>query len=123
MTKPKRESLKTFNIEVHGKGKPKKYSVKGLKAEEYAITEFAVVFKVISHEKAVTFSTVLNTEAILYYTVVEPGMSHVYSFAFTSLFFLQALRFFNSPRIPGLMGLFVLLALICLIRPVNVLKP
>lgn len=62
----------------------------------------------------VTFGTNL-----FYYVVGEPGMSHVYSFAFVSLFVYFGKCFFNSGNSKLLIPISVILGLIILIRPVN----
>lgn len=63
---------------------------------------------------AITFATNL-----FYYAVCEPAMSHVYSFAFVTMFIHYMLRFFTQPSARIYFVLCVLLGLIVLIRPVN----
>ena len=58
---------------------------------------------------------------LYHYTVNEPAMSHVYSFAFVNLFVYQGLLFFrNGKRTHLFLGLFFL-GIITLIRPVNLM--
>jgi hypothetical protein len=68
----------------------------------------------------VLLATVFGTN-LFYYTVREPGMSHVYSFAFISMFLFFARQYFATfhPKYLPLMAL--IMGLIFLIRPVNVL--
>lgn len=65
-------------------------------------------------------ATVFGTN-LFYYTVCEPGMSHIYSFAFISGFLYLSKRFFikKEMAILGLVG--VILGIIFLIRPLNIL--
>lgn len=63
---------------------------------------------------AITFATNL-----FYYAVCEPAMSHVYSFAFITMFIYYALHFFTQYAARVYFILCALLGLIILIRPVN----
>ena len=56
---------------------------------------------------------------LFYYTVVEPGMSHAYSFAFISMFVYYARKFFITHYRPTVFYCAALLGIIVLIRPVN----
>ncbi len=58
---------------------------------------------------------------LFYYTVVESGMSHVYSFAFVALFVRYAYKALNSYDLSALYIAAIALAIIVLIRPVNIL--
>ncbi|MBC7864969.1 MAG: hypothetical protein IAF38_18490 [Bacteroidia bacterium] len=58
---------------------------------------------------------------LFYYSVVEPGMSHVYSFALIACFLVNAKKmcgYYSSRRV---IYIAILLALIFLIRPANIL--
>ena len=55
------------------------------------------------------------------YTVLDPGMSHVYSLAFFAMFIWLAQLFFEQPSLRRLYGLSLLLGIIVLIRPSNAL--
>lgn len=58
---------------------------------------------------------------MFHYVVSEPMMSHIYSFAFVNLFVYCFLKFFDTQRVKFfLWGVFAL-AIIALIRPVNIL--
>ncbi|HEY6161837.1 MAG TPA: hypothetical protein VI112_11450 [Bacteroidia bacterium] len=56
---------------------------------------------------------------LFYYAVVEPGMSHVYSFAFIGMFVYYARKFFITHHKPTVFYCAALLGVIVLIRPVN----
>ncbi len=56
---------------------------------------------------------------LFYYSISEPGMSHVYSFAFVSMFFYYARQYFLTFRPGNVLLLALLLGFIVLIRPVN----
>jgi len=71
--------------------------------------------------RAITlFAGVFGTH-LFYYAVVEPGLSHIYSFAFISMFFFCSRKYFYSPKKKYVFYLSVLLAMIILIRPINIL--
>lgn len=55
------------------------------------------------------------------YTVVETGLSHVFSFGFVSAFVYFSKRFFDSPNTKYLPILAALLGMIVLIRPINLM--
>lgn len=56
---------------------------------------------------------------LFYYSISEPGMSHVYSFAFISMFIYYASQYFSTFRPVNILILALLLGFIVLIRPVN----
>lgn len=56
---------------------------------------------------------------LFYYAIVEPGLSHIYSFAFVSMFLYFAKSYFLSFEKKHLIYLAAILAMIILIRPVN----
>ena len=64
------------------------------------------------------FAIVFGTNAF-YYTIGEPSMSHIYSFAFITMFCYFSKRYFKSNQMGITLLLALLLGLICLIRPVN----
>ena len=66
----------------------------------------------------VLFVSVFGTH-VFYYTVVEPAMSHVYSWAFVSLFVYASKRYFLRPKPSYLPLLGLALGMVLLIRPVN----
>lgn len=58
---------------------------------------------------------------LVQYTTIQPGWSHVYSFALIALFLLVAQRSQEGMTTGRILGLGLLLGLIALVRPVNVL--
>lgn len=66
----------------------------------------------------VLFAMVFGTN-VFYYTVGESSMSHIYSFAFVTLFVYYAKRYFGDYRLKDTLILAALFGLITLIRPVN----
>ena len=78
----------------------------------YNVNEWVITFIII----ATAFGT-----NIFYYTIVEPGMSHVYAFAFMSGFVFYAKNYFKSSSIKSLLLLALCLGFAIIIRPTNVL--
>lgn len=68
----------------------------------------------------VVFTAIFGTN-VYYYIVVEPGMSHIYSFAFVTLFAFSMLRFFGKPSAKYYLTAMFALGMIILIRPIDVL--
>lgn len=68
----------------------------------------------------ILFAAVFGTN-LFYYTVGEPGMSHIFSFAFISMFFYYSKRYFNYFRKNDIIILLLILGVIVLIRPINIL--
>jgi hypothetical protein len=64
------------------------------------------------------FAAVFGTN-LFYYAVIEPGMSHIYSFAFISMFFYYSKRYYSSFQKKYILILAIILGIIVLIRPVN----
>ena len=93
----------------------------------YALLALFFLFRVLSELNIskniialVALVAIFGTN-IYYYIVIEPGMPHVYSFAFVSLFALSAIKFFKNPSKKFyIIGMFAL-GMAVLIRPVNVL--
>lgn len=56
---------------------------------------------------------------LFYYSVGEPGISHVFSFAFVALFGWQATRYFQMPDRKHIPVMAFALAIIVLLRPIN----
>ena len=68
----------------------------------------------------ILFTSVFATH-LFYYTVGEPSMSHVFSFAFTAMFFHYSKQYFASCQKRLIPCLGFLLGIIFLIRPVNIM--
>ena len=76
-------------------------------------------YEIREREKSlVLFAAVFGTN-LFYYVVGEPGMSHVYSFAFISMFFHYSRKYFSAYQPIYIPILGFLLGMIVLIRPVN----
>jgi hypothetical protein len=68
----------------------------------------------------ILFAIVFGTN-VFYYTVVEFSMSHIYSFAFVTIFLYCIKRYFLSGTSKFMVLSGLLLGIITLIRPVNIL--
>jgi len=68
----------------------------------------------------VLFATIFGTN-ILYYVAVAPGMSHIYSFAFTCMFIYSAKKYFLSLNRKYFLLMAISIGITVLIRPVNIL--
>ena len=66
----------------------------------------------------VLFAAVFGTN-LFYYTVREPAMSHIFSFAFIAGFLYYSKLYFTSLKTKYLPVIALALGIICLIRPVN----
>lgn len=77
---------------------------------QYKASDGVISFLLI----AITFGTNL-----FYYSLKEPSMSHVYSFAFITLFIYSLHNYFILPNRRTVFVLAVILGIIVLIRPVN----
>ena len=93
----------------------------------YALLAQFLLFRILSELNIskkiialVIFTAIFGTN-VYYYIVIEPGVTHIYSFAFVALFALSAMRFFSKPSIKYfLLGMFAI-GMVVLIRPVNML--
>ena len=80
---------------------------------------FLKFYKINEWQKSLILVTAVFGTNLFYYTVCEPGMSHIYSFAFISMFFYYTTQYFASFRKKYLIKLAIILGLIVLIRPIN----
>lgn len=93
----------------------------------YALLTQFLLFRILSDLNIsrkiialVIFTAVFGTN-VYYYIVIEPGVSHIYSLAFVTLFAFSVSRFFRKPSGKYfLMGMFAL-GVVVLIRPLNIL--
>lgn len=69
--------------------------------------------------QAITIAALMLGTHLFYYTLVAPGMSHVYSFALFALFLLEGQRYAADGSSQKLMTMGALLGLLVLVRPVN----
>lgn len=87
----------------------------------YFLNKLLLLYEVKEKHRALLIAmTALGTHAFNY-AVVEPGMSHIYSFAFVCLFMYVVKLFFIKPTFRYAVFASLLLGIVVLIRPVNVL--
>ena len=93
------------------------YILMGMVLLAIVLREYAISENIIS---LVIIAAVFGTN-LLHYTITEPSMSHMYSFAFVNLFVYCFIRFFKMPSaryfIVGMIGL----GMLTLIRPINIM--
>ncbi len=77
------------------------------------------LYKIKEIHKCLVLTIAVFGTNLFYYTVGEPGMSHVFSFAFITMFIYYAKLFFTSSMAKLLLVMGALLGIIVLIRPVN----
>ena len=79
---------------------------------DYAIPHWAI---------SVTLILAVFATNLFAYTIVETGLSHVFSFGFIAAFIYFSKRYFDSPESNKLPILALLLGIIVLIRPINLM--
>ena len=77
------------------------------------------LYEISERNKSVALLAAAFGTNLFYYAIVEPGLSHIYSFAFVSMFIYFAKRYFTSYEKKYVIYLAAVLAMIILIRPVN----
>ncbi len=70
------------------------------------------------HRVLTLFAAVFGTN-LFYYTVGEPAISHINSFAFVSMFFYFSKKYFTAYNKKYILLLAIILGIIILIRPIN----
>lgn len=78
-------------------------------------------FNVSKNNRVIVLIVSVFATNLFYYSVVEPGMSHVYSFAMISAFLYYGQQYFIKPSNRLFMFMSIVLGTIILIRPVNIL--
>lgn len=78
--------------------------------QRYNASSGLIAFILIS----ITFAT-----NVFYYAVCEPAMSHIYSFAFITMFIYYLHLFYNIPKMRTYFIICILFGIVVLIRPVN----
>ena len=93
----------------------------------YALLTQFLLFRILSDlnisKKIIAlliFTAIFGTN-VYYYIVIEPGMSHIYSFAFMALFVFSLMRFFRNPSPKYFFTGMLALGMIILIRPIDIL--
>lgn len=79
------------------------------------------LYQIDSHVQAFSVLALYLGTHLFYYSMFEPSMSHVYSFAFISMFLYFGKKFFQNPALNNIIILSALLGMITIIRPVNIL--
>ncbi len=77
------------------------------------------IYEIQEVYKTITILAAIFGTNLFYYVVMEPGMSHVFSFAFISMFFFYTKKYFQNLETKYLIILAFILGIIFLIRPVN----
>ncbi|WP_156026817.1 hypothetical protein [Sporocytophaga myxococcoides] len=77
------------------------------------------LYKVSEPQKILVLLSAVFGTNLFYYTVGEPGMSHIYSFAFIAMFIFYVKLFFLSFKNKYIIIISILLGIILLIRPIN----
>lgn len=119
-------TAKIFNFDADGFSKPYAIAV-NISAIFYLIIGLLYVVRILQSYSvsetniAITLLVTVFGTNLFYYTIGEPGMSHVFSFAFIAafIFYLRQLGTNNKASTIIILGL--ILGVITLIRPVNLL--
>jgi len=77
------------------------------------------IYEIKEWQKTLTLFASLFGTNLFYYSVTEPGMSHIYSFSFISMFVFFSKKYFSTYRDKYIPKLALILGIIVLIRPVN----
>jgi len=79
------------------------------------------LYKISKFIRAISVLAIFFGTHLFYYSLFEPAMSHVYSFAFVSMFIFFGKKYFQDSRTIYILVLSGLLGMITIIRPVNAL--
>lgn len=85
----------------------------------YFLNRLLRFYEISKAQRSMTFWAGVFGTNLFFYTVSEPAMSHIYSFAFISMFLFYAKLFFETRGKKHILLMTALLGLIVLIRPVN----
>lgn len=91
------------------------YALLGL----WALAQVLATYGISRSVQSLVIVVLMFGTHLFYYTIVAPGMSHVYSFALMTLFFLHGRRYMFLPNTRSLLAMGAILGLIMLVRPVN----
>lgn len=116
---------KSFGLDADGYSRPYQYTIL-FAASFYLFVGLWALSSLLNfffRERARIIALISITLAtpLLFYTIYNPDFSHIYSFAFITLFVKYAIVFFIRPSSKSLMLLSLLLGMIALIRPVNLI--
>jgi len=114
----------TLNFDADGYSKPYAVMVNVaalfyLLAGLFFLNRTLNLFNINKLNKSITLVAAVFATNLFYYAVVEPGMSHIYSFAFITMFLHYAFRYFKTLQLKYLILVSLTLGIIVLIRPVN----
>lgn len=87
----------------------------------FALNKLLLLFNIKESTRCIVIPATVFGTNLFFYTVGEPGMSHLYSFSFVTLFLLSIRRYFLNLQLKHLLWSSVFLGLIVLIRPVNLM--
>jgi hypothetical protein len=99
----------------------------GLAAIFYCILGLFYLDKILLHYNITSANRIITLWATAFgtnvfaYTIAEPGMSHIYSFAFVAIFAYHLLQWFKNYGTLNLLYAAAALGLIMLMRPVNII--
>jgi hypothetical protein len=85
----------------------------------YYLHRIFSVFNISVLHQIFTLLAITFGSNLFYYAAIEPGMSHIFSFAFCAMFIYYSLRYFNFPNYNDLIYISIAFGIILLIRPVN----
>lgn len=70
-------------------------------------------------ERSIVLFTMVFGTNLFYYSIVEPGLSHIYSFAFMGMFIYYMKRYLDNHEPKLIIFISLILGMIVLLRPVN----
>ena len=85
------------------------------------LKKLLILYRVESRTIAFSIFAIFFGTNLAYYALLDPSMSHLYSFTFISIFTFLVKRFSIYPNKKDLLFVAIILALIALIRPVNII--
>jgi hypothetical protein len=91
------------------------YCILGL----FFLNRLLTIFRINEWIRAAVLLLITYATGLFYYAILEPAMSHVYSFAAITIFLYAGYRYFETFRTSYLIGAAVAFGLTILIRPTN----
>ncbi len=87
----------------------------------FFLRKIFLAYKIPDWVISITLAATVFGTNLFCYTVVETGMSHVFSFAFISMFLYFGKRYFDDFKMRNILLMALCLGMIALIRPLNLL--
>jgi hypothetical protein len=87
----------------------------------FYLNNILILYKISLLNRSLSLLALYFGTHLFYYTIFEPGMSHVYSFAFISMLLYYGMKYFKEHQLQTAVYFSVLLGIITLIRPVNLI--